>query len=528
MTEGEDVTRQPGQTPEDSAAQPGMTPMGLQEGQVLAGRYRIEQLLGSGGMGEVWKAWDTELDIPVALKVLPPILARNRASVEALKREATLSLQLSHTGLCRLYNFHADGDTKFLVMEYIQGKTLEDLLDDREERRLPLDQVLPIAEQIAEAMDAAHSTTPPVTHRDIKPSNIMVTDDGRAKLLDFGIARQLKDSMTRVTGKETSGTLLYMAPEQYAGQDPTPASDVYSLAATVYECLCGHPPFYQGAIGHQLLHMEPNPLSNVPEHVNRALQAGLTKDPAARPVSGKELVARLKSADAAPPAAPGLPETSPRAAAQTMIDPRSTAEKSVRDNWGSPPAQGAPAQHPSTSQPDVPATTGSTGPALDFRKLAIVAIVLVVAIAGIVFAVTRSGGDGDDADHPAGVGNVGDTSADPEAFMKQKRSEARDARKSARDAYAYARGVQALPYKESDQGRDAEYEGNVAMTEGDRRMANQDYRGAAEKYDQATGHYEQARGHYQAAVRRKKLDEAKSKEELDDLMDDLRREPWYR
>ena len=276
--------------------------------KVLAGRYRIRERLGAGGMGEVWKAEDSELGLAVAVKVLPPVLLSNSRSIEALKREAALSLRLTHPNICRLYNFHADGDVKFLVMEYIDGRTLEGVLDEKAGRRMGLDELLPVAGQVAEALDYAHSQNPPILHRDVKPSNIMVTEDGRAKLMDFGIARELKESMTRVTGRETSGTLLYMSPEQFSGRTPTPASDVYSLAATLYECLSGHPPFYQGAIGHQLLHLPPGPVEGLSLEVNDALLAGLAKEPSDRQADAAALVTTLAGEASPAGAVPAQPK----------------------------------------------------------------------------------------------------------------------------------------------------------------------------------------------------------------------------
>jgi len=123
-----------------------------------------------------------------------------------------------------------------------------------------------------------------------------VTLSGQTKVLDFGIARELKDSLTRVTGRETSGTLLYMSPEQYSGRPPNPASDVYSFAATLYECLAGHPPFYQGAIGHQLLEVAPTAIPGLPAQVNEALLAGLAKEPSERPATAQDLVERCAAA----------------------------------------------------------------------------------------------------------------------------------------------------------------------------------------------------------------------------------------
>jgi len=266
----------------------------LGPGVVLGGRYRIVEQLGAGGMGQVFKALDAEMnDMPVAIKVLPPTLAGNRRSIENLRREAAIALKLSHPNICRLHTFNSDGAIKYLVMEYIAGNTLDELLDAHPDRRMTPAEVLPIALQVAAALDFAHAQRPPILHRDIKPSNIMLTPYGTAKVLDFGIAREMKESMTRVTGKETSGTLLYMSPEQFNGERVGPASDVYSFAATMYECLGGHPPFWQGAIGHQLLHMEPKEIAGLPPHVNAALMAALAKRPEERPRSAGMLAGML-------------------------------------------------------------------------------------------------------------------------------------------------------------------------------------------------------------------------------------------
>ncbi len=287
----------------------------MRVGRVLADRYEVLSRLGAGGMGEVWKARDRELDMIVAVKVLPPILARNPRSIEALRREAALSLRLTHPGICRLYNFHSDGETKFLVMEFIEGRTLEATLDELPDRRMSLDHLLPIARRLGSALSYVHSQKPAILHRDIKPGNIMVMPDGTAKLLDLGIAREMKDAVTRTTGADTSGTLLYMSPEQFTGEVPSPASDIYSLSASFYECLAGHPPFHQGAVSHQLLNMEPSEIPGLAPAANTALLAGLAKKPAQRPQTAEALVAAMEGHPAGgifpmkPP--PPLPARSP-------------------------------------------------------------------------------------------------------------------------------------------------------------------------------------------------------------------------
>ena len=291
-----DVGGPPAGAPAAEAGTPHVTPADtVRPGRTLAGRYRIVKRLGVGGMGEVFQALDAELnDMPVAIKVLPPILAGNTRSIERLRTEAAISLKLTHPNICRLHTFRTEGELKFLVMEFIAGHTLEEMLDGATGRRLTPEKLQPIARDVAEALDCAHGQDPSILHRDIKPSNVMATPAGVGKVLDFGIARELKDSMTRMTGKDTSGTLLYMSPEQFTGGIPTAASDIYSFAAMIYECLSGHPPFWQGSIGHQLLNQRPGTIPDVPDYMNTAIQLGLAKGPAERPKSAAELVTMLE------------------------------------------------------------------------------------------------------------------------------------------------------------------------------------------------------------------------------------------
>jgi serine/threonine protein kinase len=152
-----------------------------------------------------------------------------------------------------------------------------------------------MAGQIAVALDYAHSRKPPVFHRDLKPSNIMISDDGTVKLLDFGIAREMKDSYTRVTGQDTSGTLPYMSPQQLMGARPDASMDIYSLGAVLYECFCGHTPFYTGDIRRQIEVKPVDNISGMPVEVNWALQKALAKESKERPKTAKELVELLKA-----------------------------------------------------------------------------------------------------------------------------------------------------------------------------------------------------------------------------------------
>jgi formylglycine-generating enzyme required for sulfatase activity/serine/threonine protein kinase len=248
---------------------------------VLAGRYRIVRELGRGAMGTVYLATDRKLDDrPVAVKMPAAVLARNPRAVRNLKQEALLAMQLSHPHIVTLRSFEETADGVFLVMDYVDGRTLEEVLSER--GTLPEEEVLRLFRPVAEAIDFAHSKK--VIHRDIKPSNILIAADGTPLVTDFGIAREMRDSYTRTTGKVTGGTLPYMSPEQLRGDAPAPAQDVYSLAAAMYECLTGNPPFYRGELPHQIEHVPAaRPERGGP--IVDAVMAGLAKDPRKRPAT---------------------------------------------------------------------------------------------------------------------------------------------------------------------------------------------------------------------------------------------------
>jgi formylglycine-generating enzyme required for sulfatase activity/predicted Ser/Thr protein kinase len=266
-------------------------------GRVFSGRYRIVKELGRGGMGVVYLAHDEELDMDVALKFLPVELANSHRALEQLQSEAKLSMTLSHPNIMRLHNLDTAGQFKFLVMEYVDGPDLLDLL--REKERLPLEEALPIIRQVCDGLDYAHSNR--VLHRDLKPANVMLSSKGQAKITDFGIARRMRESMSMVSQKTISGTPAYMAPEHIMGEHLTVRSDIYSLGAVVYELLAGHPPFYQGDILAQIRFKEPPPIAGVPERVNAAVMKALAKEANDRPVSATEFYESLTTTTAGTP-----------------------------------------------------------------------------------------------------------------------------------------------------------------------------------------------------------------------------------
>ena len=261
--------------------------MGGAAATLLAGRYRVVRQLGQGGMGSVWLAEDEKLDgFKVAIKMLPSVLVNNKRAYAQVKSEALVSLKLSHSNIATVRAFEEESGNPFLVMDYIDGQTLDDYL--AEKGRLTEEETVKLLKPVAAALDYAH--TQGVVHRDVKPGNVMIRKDGTPFVLDFGIAREIQETMTRVTGKLSSGTLLYMSPEQLNGDAPKPAQDIYSFAAMAYECLKGEPPFSRGQIEYQILNKEPEPLPGGSDLV-RSILRGLAKAPVARPTNCKGVVA---------------------------------------------------------------------------------------------------------------------------------------------------------------------------------------------------------------------------------------------
>lgn len=291
-------------------------------GTKVAGRYEILREIGRGGMGIVYLAKDTTLSRDVALKVIPRELALDPKAIGDLKRETAIALDLTHEHIVRLYNLETWEGQAFVTMEYVPGQTLSHLLS-RKGGKLPLDEALPLIREMAAAIDYAHDRKRPVIHRDIKPLNILLTQEGRVKIADFGLARVMRDSASRLSGHSTAGTLAYMSPEQVRGKGIGPWSDIYALAAVAYEMLSGEPPFHTGDLQWQIMQEQPDPIADMDEHVNEALLAGLAKEKDKRPPRAMDLVRLLEGKtidreahreEAAPAAKPVASKPSVRAA----------------------------------------------------------------------------------------------------------------------------------------------------------------------------------------------------------------------
>ncbi len=262
-----------------------------QASYVLADRYRLDDRIAAGGMGEVWRAFDLVLGRPVAVKLLRDEYAQHPETLERFRAEARHTAAVSHPGIAQMYDYGEPGPAQppFLVMELVEGAPLTQLL-----ARGPLDpaRVMDMVAQAAAGLYAAHAAG--LVHRDIKPGNLLVSPDGTVKITDFGIAYAAGSAPLTRTGA-LIGTPAYLAPERVAGASAGPASDLYSLGIVAYECLAGAQPFtgtpMEVALAHQYQSLPPLPPA-VPLPA-AALVAELTaRDPAARPADAGEVAAR--------------------------------------------------------------------------------------------------------------------------------------------------------------------------------------------------------------------------------------------
>lgn len=348
-------------------------------GGSMGGRYTLTERIAAGGMGEVWQAKDDILGRSVALKVLKSGLTDETGFTERFRNEARLSAALTHGNIAQVYDYGEDDGTAYLVMEYVPGRPLSKLIEERAPMS-PIDTVEIVA-QAASALQAAHKNG--LIHRDVKPANILIDPDGTAKLTDFGIARAA-DAVAMTKTGEVMGTAQYLAPEAAVGRPATGLSDVYALGVVAYEMLAGRRPFEADtAVALALAHVNepPPPLPPyVPPTIRAVVHASLEKDPRRRPQSaaefGRAMRQALRDADrmgmlgTAPPRGPmgsqGPRALSPEQRAQRHPGPTSGPHSGPQGAPGRPP-QGGPGQHgprgpQSGPQPTGPHPAGPSGP----------------------------------------------------------------------------------------------------------------------------------------------------------------------
>jgi serine/threonine-protein kinase len=266
------------------------------------GRYIIEHPIGSGGMGEVFRARDARLQRTVAIKILPCETAADSALRRRFLNEARAASALNHPNIVAIHDICADDNVDFLVMEYVDGQTLKDLIA---KGALAFDQLAGLGSQVALALGAAHAAG--IVHRDVKPANIMVTGSGQAKVLDFGIAKVNRggpqaDRIDLTVQGQIVGTVAYMSPEQTRGEDMDLRSDLFSLGCVLYEAATGRAPFQAASslgLMHEIATTDPAPPSQYrpdlpPEFVHLVMRC-LAKDRRQRPESAIELATELKS-----------------------------------------------------------------------------------------------------------------------------------------------------------------------------------------------------------------------------------------
>jgi serine/threonine protein kinase len=351
-------------------------------GQKVFNRYTLIKTLGRGGMGVVWLARDEELERNVALKFLPELIVHDRAVLGDMKRETRRSLDLTHKNIVRIYDFVHSEQSGCISMEYIDGDTLSNLRADKPHKVFEPHELAEWTSQLCDALDYAHNHAR-IIHRDLKPANLMVNQRGELKISDFGISRSLSDSVSMLTMEQgRSGTLVFMSPQQLDGERGTPADDIYSFGATMYELITSKPPFSSGNIDRQIrekipplmaarrkdLEVEGEMIDDVWEKV---IAACLAKNPDRRPQSFVEVAQQL-----------GIDSPKTVRAARAIQPPTTTTTANV------PPP--VPATATSTTLPPLPKPAG-----LSPAKLALIlggaaALILFVIIAiGVWYFASR-------------------------------------------------------------------------------------------------------------------------------------------
>jgi eukaryotic-like serine/threonine-protein kinase len=378
----------------------------LSSGVLIDGRYRLDDRLATGGMGDVWRAHDVSLGRTVAIKILLPALVADPAFGARFRSEARMLAALHHPGVVRVYDYGEAGGpagdpVTYLVMEYVDGEPLSHLLTERE-RLSPADTMAMVA-QAAQALHAAHRAG--IVHRDVKPSNLLLKSDGSVMLVDFGVARSTAATTSITSTNAIIGTAMYMAPEQASGGRISAATDIYALGAVAYHCLAGHPPFIGGSpleIALRHVTAEPPELpADIPAPVRELVDRALAKEPAHRFPDAASFASAARAVVAAPAFASTLIAGSAGTGDTTVALPDTPVAGSVATRPAIPPPRTAP-DGPTVAQPS------RRGPSKRVVTAAVAAALLVLAAVTTLLLLANRG----DSGSPGG-GNVPPSSESP-------------------------------------------------------------------------------------------------------------------
>lgn len=268
-------------------------------GELYGGRYRLQSLIATGGMGEVWHAYDEVILRDVAIKILKQEYLGDPGFLERFRTEARLAAMVNHEGIANIFDYGEDGGSAYLVMELVPGESLAKIIE--RDSTVPVEKVLDIISQTARALQAAHERG--LIHRDIKPGNLLITPDHQVKITDFGIARVADQVSLTATG-QVMGTVQYLAPEQATGKPATAATDIYALGVVAYEALSGKRPFtgssqMEIAMAH-INEAPPELPESIDEGVRRLIMRSLAKNPDQRQANALTMAVEAEALMRAP------------------------------------------------------------------------------------------------------------------------------------------------------------------------------------------------------------------------------------